>query len=97
MTTSLALDLLNNAAATGNPARWPGGKGSFVVAGTFGGATVKLQLLGPDGATWLDVSAATALAAVGHAVFEAGAGQLRALVSGGAPAGLYAKAVRIAG
>jgi len=97
MTTSLALDLLNNAAATGNPARWPGGRGSFVAAGTFGGATVKLQMLGPDGATWLDVDSTTSVTAVGHVVFEAGAGQLRALVSGGSPSGLYAKAVRIPG
>jgi hypothetical protein len=84
--------LLTNAAATGNGTTWGGGRGVFTLAGTVGGATITLQYLGPDGSTWLAAGAATTLTAVGLGVFELPPGQIRAAVSGGAPAGLYANA-----
>lgn len=85
--------LLSNASATGSAVPWPGGKGGVMLAGTVGGATITLQILGPDGTTWL--TGATALTAVGVGVFELPCGQIRALVAGGAPSGLYAVALPI--
>lgn len=84
--------LLNNTAATGAAAMWPGGRGVFSLAGTVGGATITLQYLGPDGATWLAAAAATTLTAVGLGVFELPCGQIRAQVAAGTPSGLYAAA-----
>lgn len=84
--------LLSNASATGSAVAWPGGKGAFSLAGTVGGATITLQYLGPDGSTWLAAAAATTLTAVGLGVFELPNGQIRALVAGGSPSGLYATA-----
>ena len=88
--------LLDNATSTGNPRNWPGGAGVFAVAGTFGGAAVKLQQLGPDGTTWLDISGgAVDFAAPGQGGFVLPAGPIRAGVSGGTPSGLVAVAVQV--
>lgn len=84
--------LLNNMAVTGSPVMWPGGRGVFSLAGTVSGATITLQYLGPDGATWLTVAAATTLTAVGLGVFDLPCGQIRALVASGTPSGLFAAA-----
>jgi hypothetical protein len=93
---AMRIELLNNASSTGGGKTWNGGQGAFLVAGTLAGATVKLQVLGPDGVTWLDVGADAALAAPGAAGFALPPGQIRAEVSGGsAPTGLYAQAVSI--
>lgn len=43
--------LLTAAAATGSQLLWPGGIGIFQCVGTYNGATVTLQALGPDGTT----------------------------------------------
>lgn len=87
--------LLDNAAATGPARTWAGGRGQFKVAGSFGGATVTLQILGPNGSTWLDVGTEAALAAAGVANFDCPPGQLRAAVSGGSPSGLTAEAASL--
>jgi hypothetical protein len=89
------VDLLSNASATGSDVTWPGGRGSFIVAGTFGGATVKLQLLGPDGSTYIDAGSYTTLTAAGIGNFDLPQGKIRANVSGGSPSGLYAVAVTV--
>jgi hypothetical protein len=34
---------------------WPGGRGSFVAYGTFGGGTAALQWSPDDGTTWINV------------------------------------------
>lgn len=65
--------------------------GSYLLAitATWNGATIKLQTLGPDAATWLDVPSAslTANGAIGVAV---GANAtLRLTATGGAPTGVY--------
>jgi hypothetical protein len=49
-----AVSLLANATVTGAGVTWPGGTGVFTAAGTFGGTIVALEVLGPDGATWLN-------------------------------------------
>ena len=89
--------LLSNAAATGSGVSWPGGRGVFsVYAGTFSGATVKLQWSPDDGTTWLDVDSAgstyVTLTAVGSGLFELPVCTIRAFVSGGPPSGVYAVA-----
>ncbi len=91
----MRVELLSNASSTGAGRTWNGGQGAFLVAGSLGGATVKLQILGPDGATWLDVGADAALDAAGAAGFALPPGQIRAAVSGGSPTGLYALAVHL--
>lgn len=62
--------------------------GSYIwalTAGTWAGATIKLQALGPDGATWLDVSGSS-LAANGTVGVVVGANaSLRLAATGGAP------------
>lgn len=87
-------NLLRNASATGSAVHWNGGQGVFTCAGTFGGATVSLQYLGPDDTTWVTAGTDTTITAAGGGLFTIGVGQIRALVSGGAPSGLYADAVR---
>lgn len=84
--------LLSNASATGAEAQWGGGLGVFSAAGTFGGATITLQFLGPDESTWIDVGAETTFTAPGGAVFVLPPTKIRAEVSGGPPSGMYAQA-----
>lgn len=90
----MKLNLLTKASATGDGHMWPGGTGLFTAAGTFGGATVKLQYLGPDGATWLDAGYDATLTAAGGALFDLPQVQIRAAVSGGTPSGLYSNATQ---
>lgn len=89
------VDLITNGTATGNSVIWPGGRGLFTVAGTFSGATVKLQFLGPDNSTWLDAGTNTTLTAAGGGIFDLPQGQIRANVSGGPPSGIFAIAVTV--
>lgn len=86
--------LLNDAAETGDPVLWPGGLLSFQCVGTFDGATVTLQILGPDGATWIDADSTTTITAAGGGNVLLPRGTIRALVAGGSPSGLFAVAAR---
>lgn len=95
MALAVSIPLLINGSATGIATVWPGGQGVFTVIGTFGGATVKLQFLGPDQATWIDAGSATTLTANGAGLFYLHACQIRAFVSGGAPSGIFAEADRV--
>lgn len=99
-----SVTLLTNASATSAAGQWPGGRGSLDVVGTFGGASVTLQYLGPDGATWLDLKTmdpstgaqtAVALTAAGSIGFMLPPCPIRVAVSGGAPSGLFAQASRV--
>lgn len=85
------MELLSNASATGAAVIWPGGAGVFEVAGTFSGATVSLQRMGPDSATWYSVGADTTLTAAGGGYFILPPGRIRAAVTG-SPTGMYATA-----
>ena len=87
--------LLSNASATGSAAQWGGGAGVFEAAGTFSGATVKLQRRAPDGSTWFDVGTDTTLTAAGGGGFVLPPGQIRAAVTGGPPSGMYASAEQV--
>lgn len=93
--------LLDNAAVTGPTAKWPGGRGVFSVpAGTFSGATVELQWR-THGTTWLDVDRSgdtfVTFTAAGAGLFELPPCEIRALVVGGTPSGLYAYAETVLG
>ncbi len=91
-----SIRLLDDGDVTGAANTWAGGPGVFTVTGTFGGATVKLQQLGPDGATWLDVSGGNAdLTGPGQGGFVLPEGQVRAAVAGGTPSGLTAVATHV--
>jgi hypothetical protein len=99
---AFSLQLLSNASATptaptGETANqlWPGGQGVFSVVGTFGGATVTLEFLGPDGATLVAAGGNTTLTATGAGVFNLHPCWIIAAVTGGSPSGLYARADRI--
>lgn len=83
------------AAVTGPLVDCPGGVCVFSVAGTFGGATVTLEVLGPDGSTMLVAGAATTLAAPGMGVVTLPPCMVQAVVAGGAPAGLFASLARV--
>lgn len=89
------LTLLSNASATGSSAIWFGGRGLFTASATFSGATIQLDYLGPDGATWLAAGTNTTLTANGGGIFELPAGQIRCSISGGPPSAVYAIAVHI--
>lgn len=79
--------LLSNASATGSYVQWPGGRGSLVIVGTLA-TTTKLQLLGPDGTTNIDVAT---ISAVGKTDYDLPAGQYRISLAAGSPAAIYAK------
>ena len=87
--------LLNNATATGDPTQWSGGMGVFTAAGTFSGATVSLEYLAPDSATWVAMGTDTTLTAAGGGAFVYPPGKIRASVSGGPPSGMYAQAEQV--
>jgi hypothetical protein len=76
MTNGQRLDLALNASATGSAQVWPGGKGVFMVEATWGGGTVKLQIINPIG-TWIDVPSAS-FTANGIFNFDLPPGQIRA-------------------
>lgn len=82
--------LLENASATGSAVGWSGGAGVFSVVGTFGGAEVSLQFLGPDGSTWVAMGDETTKTSAGGGYFVFPPGQIRAAITGGPPSGMYA-------
>lgn len=92
---SASVELLVNAAATSASLQWPGGQGVFSAVGTFGGATLSLQFMGPDGSTWIDAGVGTTLTAAGAGIFFLPPSPIRCTVTGGSPSGLYARAQRV--
>lgn len=86
------ITLLSNVAAAGNGAAQTvsvGGSYMYQMAGTFGGTSGKLQMLGPDGTTFVDIPGTT-LAASGMAKIDIPAGmQVRAVLTGGTPSAMY--------
>lgn len=91
-----ALTLIaNNVVA--NPQSAFGGDYIWSVVGTFGGASVQLQALGPDGATYQNIGAAkTAPDTTGGTGVGLGTNAtVKAVVTGGTPTGLFATLSRI--
>lgn len=75
--------LLSAAVATG--AAIPRAKGiyTFAVNGTFGGCTVALEMMGPDGSNYIAIDD-TAFTAAGAINVELPSGKYRASITGGA-------------
>lgn len=88
------ITLLSGSSATGSSqVSALSGRYCFAVAGTFGGATVGLQMLGPDGATWINIeddSGALAISSERAVAVLLPAGSFRASVTGGTGVSLYA-------
>lgn len=81
--------LLSNATATGAAMQIPRGEYAFAAYGTFGGSTVSLERLLPDG-SYLAVGSDATLTARGQCICDLPGGLYRASVTGGSPSGLNA-------
>jgi hypothetical protein len=73
----------------------PGGIMVFAAAGTFNGATINLQFLGPDGSTLITAGTQTTLTAAGAGVAYLPPCQVQATVTGGPPSGIIASLARV--
>ncbi|NJL06811.1 MAG: hypothetical protein HC900_00040 [Methylacidiphilales bacterium] len=91
--------LLSAASATGSGMSCQrSGRYCLSVAGTFGDATVGLQMLGPDGATWIDVedsAGAVAITSAKARLVYLPAGAFRATITGGSGVSLHARLDRV--
>lgn len=88
------IPLLTNEGATGQMASNDfGGRFVLAVNGTFDGATVGLQMLGPDGTNYIDVeddNGVIAITAAKAMLVYLPAGGYRAKITGGTGVALYA-------
>lgn len=73
---SYSANFLSNGTGTSQPFRWPGGKGFFSAAATFGGGFINLEYLLPDGTSW---GTAGNLTANGGVEFDLPPGTIRAV------------------
>lgn len=83
--------------ASGSLVDCPGGLIAVAVVATFNGATIKLQMLGPDGSTLIDVSAQTTFTANGNGAVYLPPCQIQGTVVGGPPAAAFLSAARVVG
>lgn len=82
-----AVTLLSAVTATGPGAAKPiqvGGDYMFAVNGTFGGTSVALEMLGPDGSNYISLGASATFAVAGLCLVTIPPGTYRATVTGGA-------------
>jgi len=70
-----------------------GGRYAVAVVATFGGGSVKLQALGPDGSTYLSVASGSDFTAAGFAVVDLPPGKYRLTIA--TATAVYASVVRI--
>jgi alpha-D-ribose 1-methylphosphonate 5-phosphate C-P lyase len=83
--------LLANATATGPSMYFGGGSCLFMFVPGTGGATVTLQILGPDGTTWIPITGASGTTAAAVSL-SLPSGNYRVAVTGGTtPAGIHAQ------
>lgn len=73
--------LFQNFSATVGPFALRGGKYQACVVATFGGGSVKLRTLGPDGTSYLSVSSATDFASNGCATIDLAPGQFEFVIA----------------
>ncbi len=73
--------LFTGISATTDQFYWRGGAGTMKVEATWGGGTVKLQFLLPDGVTWNDVGPDTTFTGNGAGDFDLSASWLRVNVA----------------
>lgn len=89
---SYGINLASNASATTSAQDFQGGSCVCVFCGTIGGATIKLQMLGQDGTTYIDV---LSLTSAGVTSLTLPPGRFRVYVNGGTPSGLYVTIMRV--
>jgi hypothetical protein len=87
----MQIDLLSNASATGAARNVAfGGRYLMALLGTLGGATITIEMLGPDGATYLAVPDSSLTAAGTAVVYLPANATVRGVVTGGTtPSGIY--------
>jgi hypothetical protein len=71
----------SNISATTAPFNLKGGNYQVCAVATFGGGSVKLETLGPDGSTYLPVNSATSLSANGCGNTYAAPGQFEIVIA----------------
>jgi hypothetical protein len=82
---------LDNASATGSTQSVPnGGRYVYMISGTFGATSSKLQILGPDGVTFIDVPSTTFTVAGYVAVDIPSGASVRTVLTGGTPSAMHA-------
>jgi hypothetical protein len=89
------LPLLWNSSVSGTRFFWPGGKGLYVCNGTFGGATVTLNILGPDNVTLQALGSSTTITAAAAVLIELPPCTLQVTLASGSPNALYATLARV--
>lgn len=90
MADTPTITLLSNVAATGSAKSVRRGRYAFAAHGTFSGATCKLQILGPDGSTYIDAGTDATLTAAGACLVDLPDCVVKATISGGSPSAMYA-------
>jgi hypothetical protein len=70
-----------------------GGKYAVAAIATFGGGSVKLQALGPDGSTYLSVASGTDFTAAGYGTVDLPPGQYRFTIA--TATAVYASVYRV--
>lgn len=93
MSTATDGALFSNISANTAAFHLRGGKYAAAAVATFGGGSVKLQALGPDGSTYLSVSSTTDFTAAGYGVVDLPAGQYRFTVA--TATAVYASVYRV--
>ena len=82
--------------ASGALVNCPGGRMAVAVVATFSGATIKLQMLAPDGSTLIDVSPSqTNFTANGNGEVDLPPCQIQGTVVGGPPSGVFMSIARV--
>lgn len=69
----------NAGAGNGTAVKWRGGKGMFMAEATFGGGSVKLQFISPNG-TYIDYPSGS-LTAAGGIVVDLPPGMVRVVIA----------------
>ena len=91
------ISLISNGSASGSV--YPGiygGSYVFAVQGTFGGATVALVALGPDGSTYMTLASKTVADTTGGTGVGLPQGAtVQGTITGGSPSAIYATLSRI--
>lgn len=90
-----AVPTATGGSATGPLVDCPGGVMVVSVCGTFGGASIALNVLGPDGVTMIPAGAATTFTAAGMGVVYLAPCQIQMIVTGGPPSGIFASIARV--
>lgn len=92
------IDLLADASATGSPTRCAlGGRYLMSSVGTHGGGSVSVEILSPDGTTYVGVENASLSNNGTKVIYLPWNSTIRGAVAGGSPSGLYLSLYRMEG